>query len=258
MVTGRFHYSMFSFFTKKEPVFESQKLKANLKMSVTRIRMQQDKRRNNVRRTRREIAELLAGGKLDPARIKVEGVMREHKSIDGLDALALFIEFVVTRAQYIGEVKTCPPDLKEAISSILWAVPRIDDIPELQSIRLQFALKFGKHFCEMCAENGELSVNSRVIEKLGGELPPSSECLDYLQGIADEYQVESFDRSAFTTPGSTLVCDAPLVGVNVPGAGLGTSGADAAASLSGAGPSIPPITVPRDALEVRLLALSRA
>jgi vacuolar protein sorting-associated protein IST1 len=234
---------MFSFFSKKAPQYDFMKLKSNLKMSVTRIRMQQDKRRNNVRRQRRELAELINAKKLDSARVKVEGLIREHKSIDGLDILALFIELVVSRVSVIDELPTCPPDLKEAITSILWAVPRCDELTEFHTIRLQFALKYGKAFCEMSAVNGELSVNARLMEKLGGEIPPSAECIEYLQGIADEFNL-TFDAEQLSSP-TALINEAP--GVTI-----------ATVGVSGGVPVIPPIVVPRDELEARLLVLSRA
>ncbi|RWW09053.1 hypothetical protein BHE74_00024099 [Ensete ventricosum] len=46
----------------------------------------------------------------------------------------------------------CPIDLKEAISSVIFASPRCADIPELMDIRKQFQAKYGKEFVTAAIE----------------------------------------------------------------------------------------------------------
>lgn len=44
------------------------------------------------------------------------------------------------------------PSLAEAISSLIWAAPRIEtDVSELKAISDQFSAKFGKKYIEVCA-----------------------------------------------------------------------------------------------------------
>lgn len=42
--------------------------------------------------------------------------------------------------------RECPADLKEGISSLIFAAPRCSDIPELLGIRDVFMKKYGKDF----------------------------------------------------------------------------------------------------------------
>lgn len=42
--------------------------------------------------------------------------------------------------------RQCPADLKEGISSLIFAAPRCSDIPELLQIRSIFEKKYGKDF----------------------------------------------------------------------------------------------------------------
>ena len=42
--------------------------------------------------------------------------------------------------------RDCPEDLKEAISSSVFAAPRSSDLPELMAARQIFGLKYGKEF----------------------------------------------------------------------------------------------------------------
>jgi vacuolar protein sorting-associated protein IST1 len=228
------------------PQFDEVKLRANLKMGVARLRMVQSKRQNAVRIQRRHIADLLRMGKVDESRVKVESLIREDLSIAGLDILAIFIELVASRVQVIMEVRTCPPELKEAVTSVLWAVPRIENVPELHAVRLQFALKFGKQFCEMAANNDELSVNDRLLEKLNIVVPTPAVCVEYLEGIATEYNVP-FD-SAELHQSTCVVADVSAALPSMTGNGGGVVGRFV----------VPPIIVPRDDIEARLLALRRA
>lgn len=59
--------------------------------------------------------------------------------------------------------RTCPLDLKEAISSLIFASPRCSDLPELLQIRQLFAAKYGKEFAAAAAElRPDCGVNRRV------------------------------------------------------------------------------------------------
>lgn len=42
--------------------------------------------------------------------------------------------------------RECPPDLKEGISSLIFAGPRCSELPELLAIRDVFQKKYGKDF----------------------------------------------------------------------------------------------------------------
>lgn len=59
--------------------------------------------------------------------------------------------------------RICPLDLKEAISSLIFASPRCSDLPELLQIRQLFAAKYGKEFAAAAAElRPDCGVNRRV------------------------------------------------------------------------------------------------
>lgn len=48
--------------------------------------------------------------------------------------------------------RNCPIDLKEAITSIVFASPRCGDVPELLDVRKQFSAKYGKEFISAAIE----------------------------------------------------------------------------------------------------------
>lgn len=56
--------------------------------------------------------------------------------------------------------RNCPMDLKEAISSVIFASPRCSDIPELVDVKKHFTAKYGKEFVSAAVElRSECGVN---------------------------------------------------------------------------------------------------
>ena len=55
------------------------------------------------------------------------------------------------------------PGLEEAISSIIWATPRLQaDVQELKAVTDEFAHKYGKEFAQACRGNQLSNVNEKV------------------------------------------------------------------------------------------------
>lgn len=177
-----------------EDKFEASKLKSHLKMAQTRISLLKNKKRNAIKLQQRQIADLLRQGKDESARIKVENVIREDFMIEALDILELFCDLIQTRIQLIAESRTCPSDLKEAISSVLYAAPRVE-IAEFMVIRDQFAKKFGKEFVLSAMENRDFAVNQRIMIKLSVKVPEPYLCVHYLKDIAEEHGIKLDDDS---------------------------------------------------------------
>ncbi|EPY25026.1 hypothetical protein STCU_06880 [Strigomonas culicis] len=240
-------------------------------MCTTRLGMQKNKLVNSVKVQRRGIAELLAIGKYDGARIRVESCIREDVNIEGYEVLSLFLDLLANRVQLIAESKplrdahnkrdpssACPPELKEAITSVLWASARVGDtVPELATLRKTFEGKFGKDFVQMALSNTEYSVNQRMMERLGMYTPPNEKCIAYLRNIATEYQLENFDEDKLKDPNGIVASAAAASGGPTavdPSLQKGAPGC----VVTPSGLFLPPLTQPRDAIDQRLLRLKRA
>lgn len=206
-------------FKKKlfKPGFEGGAVKCHCEMAVGRIKLRLEKIHNIVKVQRRALAELLATGKYDAARVRVEACMREDLSIEGYEVLSLFLELLMSRMQLLADSKPlshagkgdagsfCPPELKEAVTSVLWASARLgSEVPELMKLRKAFTSKFGSAFVEMAINNSEHSVNQRIIERIGS-LPPSNDMsVAYLGNIATEFGIANFDETKFSSPAGVL------------------------------------------------------
>ncbi|PNS17578.1 Vacuolar protein sorting-associated protein IST1 [Sphaceloma murrayae] len=164
------------------------KLKVQLKLSISRLRMVQQKDTAIAKQQRRAMAQLLEQGKLESARIRVENIIRSDLTTELLEILELYCELLIARIGLL-EGKDCDAGLVEAVQSLIYAAPRTE-IKELHSVRVLLAEKFGKEFALAASENTDGLVSARVTERLRVE-PPKRELVEaYLSTIAEAYGVE--------------------------------------------------------------------
>ncbi|KAK7201164.1 Regulator of Vps4 activity in the MVB pathway [Novymonas esmeraldas] len=251
--------------------FDPTKVRANIRMATTRLGMQKNKLLNSVKVQRRGVAELLALEKYDSARIRVENCIREDVNIEGYEVLSLFLDLLANRVQLIAESKpmktdknkkdpgsACPPELKEAITSVLWASARVgDSVPELATLRKAFESKFGHEFVEMSMSNAEFSVNQRMMERLGMYTPPNDKCVAYLTSIAREFQLANYDEERLHDPNGLVASAAAASGggITVSGAGAELNRQVRGSVQTPSGLYVPPMQAPYDAIDQRLQQL---
>ncbi|KAF9621676.1 hypothetical protein IFM89_025971 [Coptis chinensis] len=170
--------------------FKSSKCKTMAKMVTARIKLLRNKREVVVRQMRRDVALLLQSKQDATARIRVEHVIREQNIMAWNEIIELFCELVVARLSIIAKQRDCPADLKEGISSLIFAAPRCSDIPELQQLRTIFEKKYGKEFVNAATElRPNCGVNRTLIEKLSVRTPTGEVKLKLMKEIAKEYQI---------------------------------------------------------------------
>ncbi|KAF2730878.1 DUF292-domain-containing protein [Polyplosphaeria fusca] len=181
------------------------KLKVQLKLSISRLRMVQQKDSAKAKQQRREMAQLLEQGKIQSARIRVENIIRSDITTELHEMLELYCELVIARAQLLDPPSSphsspaplttmqLDPALEEAVRSLIYAAPRTD-VKELHQVRALLMEKFGKDVALASMEGS--GVASRVLKKLKVETP-SSELVDaYLTEIARFYGVPFGESSS--------------------------------------------------------------
>ncbi len=80
---------------------------------------------SQVKNMRKEIADLLRTTKQENARIRVETVIRENLLLQAFEVLELFLELLAVRAQLVEKSKDMPPDMIEALSSLVYSAQRL-------------------------------------------------------------------------------------------------------------------------------------
>ncbi|KAF2203120.1 DUF292-domain-containing protein [Delitschia confertaspora ATCC 74209] len=177
------------------------KLKVQLKLSISRLRMVQQKDSAKAKQQRREMAQLLEAGKIQSARIRVENIIRSDITTELHEMLELYCELVLARSQLLeppsspysspapkdaSTTQTLDPALNEAICSLIYAAPRTE-VKELHNARALLVEKFGKEVA-LASMEGE-GVAERVLKKLKTETPSEKLVDAYLKEIARFYGV---------------------------------------------------------------------
>lgn len=164
------------------------KLKVQLKLSIARLRMVQQKDEAVSKQQRRAMAQLLEAGKIESARIRVENIIRSDVTTELHEILELYCELLLARTGLM-ESPTCDPGLEEAVKSLIYAAPRTE-VKELQQARALLVEKYGKEFALQAIENSDEKVAKKVLQKLRVEPPPERLVIGYLEEIARTYGVD--------------------------------------------------------------------
>ena len=159
---------------------------------------------------------------MEKARIEAERIVRDDFIIEAYDILELMCELVRDNVKAIEAEETCPYDLMEAVSTLLYASTRTE-ISELSVVKKQFTIKYGKDFVEGAMNNRGGVVNERVLHRMSGQRPNAFLVLSYMKEVAKANNVEWEPDEITAESGERF--DAPMVGPDgssiMPGAGSG-------------------------------------
>ncbi|GAA6061413.1 hypothetical protein JCM10212_004471 [Sporobolomyces blumeae] len=180
--------------------------KIQLKLSIQRTRVLALKKSQSLKQTRREIANLLDVGKVESARIKVEGVVAEELNVELLELLELFCEVLVARFGLLEMIKEIDPGVNEAVASIIHAAPRTE-LKELHVLREMLMSKAGRDYAIAAIDNVDGIVPERITSKLVIATPPKQLVDSYLYEIAKAYGVD-WQPEGIEPPAASIAPDA--------------------------------------------------
>ncbi|KAF9021751.1 DUF292-domain-containing protein [Hymenopellis radicata] len=171
------------------PPWNPAKAKVQLRISVQRLRMLQQKKEAQAKMSRRDIATLIERGKLETARVKVETIINEDIHIELLELLELYCELLVARFGIL-DMNSREPDaaVAEGVCAIIYAAPRTE-LKELHVLRDILMHKYGRDFSASVMENADNCVNDRIVRKLDISMPSPDLVNAYLTEIAKSYGV---------------------------------------------------------------------
>ncbi|KAF8079039.1 DUF292-domain-containing protein [Lyophyllum atratum] len=172
------------------PPWNAPKARVQLRLSVQRLRMLQQKKEAQAKATRRDIATLLERAKIETARVKVESLINEDIHVELLELLELYCELLLARFGLLDQ-NTREPDIgiKESVCSIIYAAPRTE-LKELHILRDILMHKYGRDFSLAVMENRDSCVSDRTTRKLDIATPSSILVDAYLHEIAKGYSID--------------------------------------------------------------------
>ncbi|XP_062150727.1 uncharacterized protein LOC133859354 [Alnus glutinosa] len=165
------------------------KLKNLAKMAISRISILKNQRQVRCSHAQSDVIELLKLGHQERALLRVEHVIKEQNMLDAFGMIGNYCDLLIERAVLL-ENKECHDELKEGISSLIFAASRCGEFPELQKIRQMLTSRFGKDFANCAVElRNKCRVNPKIVQKLSARQPHLEIRLKVLKGIASEIGV---------------------------------------------------------------------
>ncbi|KRF84226.1 IST1 homolog isoform X3 [Drosophila virilis] len=168
------------------------KLKTNLRLAQNRLKLLEKKKAELTQKSRKEIADYLATGKIERARIRVEHIIREDYLVEAMEIVEMYCDLLLARFGLIQQMKELDAGIAEPVSSLVWVCPRLQsDIGELKVISDIFVHKYGPQFAEHSrTATGEHFVSEKLMHKLTLQAPPKLLVENYLIAIAKNYNIE--------------------------------------------------------------------
>ncbi|XP_017080838.2 IST1 homolog isoform X5 [Drosophila eugracilis] len=168
------------------------KLKTNLRLALNRLKLLEKKKAELTQKSRKEIADYLATGKTERARIRVEHIIREDYLVEAMEMVEMYCDLLLARFGLITQMKELDSGIAEPVASLVWVCPRLQsDIAELKIISDIFVTKYGPQFAEQSrTATGEHYVSEKLMHKLTLQAPPKLLVENYLIAIAKNYNIE--------------------------------------------------------------------
>ncbi|KAJ0430889.1 putative vacuolar protein sorting-associated protein Ist1 [Helianthus annuus] len=143
--------------------FKTSKFKATVNLAVSRVTVLKNQRQARLAVARSDIIQLLNLDHHENALLRVDQMIKEQNMLDVLVMVDGYCHVVLQMVNLIEKEKDCPDELKEAVSSLLYAAPRCGEFPELQEVREILTSRYGKEFARGAIElRSNCGVNTRV------------------------------------------------------------------------------------------------
>ncbi|XP_057651388.1 IST1 homolog isoform X4 [Diorhabda carinulata] len=167
------------------------KLKTNLRLAISRLKLLQKKKTELTEKSRKEIADYIAAGKVERAKIRVEYIIREDYLVEALEIVEMYCDLLLARFGLISNMKELDEGIAEAVSSLIWVSPRLmSDIQELKVISDLLSSKYGPSYAEACRIESVETISAKLKHKLSIQAPAKLLVEKYMIEIANCYNVD--------------------------------------------------------------------
>ncbi|KAF8378466.1 hypothetical protein HHK36_029806 [Tetracentron sinense] len=174
------------------------KFKALVNLAISRLAVLKNHRKVRCFHARSDVLQLLNLGQQKLALSRVEFVIKEQNLLDVFVMVEGYCHFLMEKVCLIeNNNRECPDELKEGVTSLLFAASRYWEFPELQEIRGVFTSRFGKEFAASAVDlPNTCGVNPKMIQKLSTRRPSLESRLEVLDEIASENGIALYLKDA--------------------------------------------------------------
>ncbi|KAJ8774579.1 hypothetical protein K2173_017025 [Erythroxylum novogranatense] len=170
--------------------FKASKFKSMANLAVSRIAILKNLRQVKCNQARFDVVQLLEQGHHDRALLRVEIVIKEQNMLDVFQMMESNFNLLIERVNLVEQDRECPGELKEAISSLMYASSRCGEFPELQEIRAVLTSWYGKEFVSRAIDlRNNCGVNLKMVQKLSTRQPNMESKMKVLKQIASENNI---------------------------------------------------------------------
>ncbi len=81
------------------------KLKTHLRLAINRLKLLEKKKTELAQKARKEIADYLAAGKIERARIRVEHIIREDYIVEAFEVVEMYCDLLLARFGLLQQMK---------------------------------------------------------------------------------------------------------------------------------------------------------
>lgn len=81
------------------------KLKTNLRLAINRLKLLEKKKTEIAQKARKEIADYIAAGKYERAKIRVEQIIREDYLVEAMEIVEMYCDLLLARYGLIQQMK---------------------------------------------------------------------------------------------------------------------------------------------------------
>ncbi|XP_041007543.1 IST1 homolog [Juglans microcarpa x Juglans regia] len=166
---------------------KTSKFKTLAKLTISRITILKNQHQVRCSHAHSDVIELLKLGHQERALLRVEHVIKEQNMLDVFAMIANYCDVLIESVELLKKNSGCHDELKEGISSLIFAAARCGEFPELQKLRQILTSTFGKDFADRAVESrNNCDVNPKMIQKLSVRQQSLETRLKVLKEIASE------------------------------------------------------------------------
>ncbi|XP_038884436.1 uncharacterized protein LOC120075284 isoform X1 [Benincasa hispida] len=167
--------------------FKSSDFRRLVQSAFTRLRALKNHHHRRYSEGRDDVVRLLQDGLSGLALSRCEEMIEHQNLLDAYGMIEGYLNLLMESIYLLGRGRECPDELKEAVSSVVFASSRWKDFSELEDIKSILTSQFGKEFTGRAVElRNNNSVNDSIMQKLSTRKPNMDSKMNLLKVIASD------------------------------------------------------------------------